>query len=133
MSQENVEIVRAAYEAWNAGDMNAWGESFDPEIEAYDHDIQRGSTRVGGTIGGRLIRSELQSWRGSRRSSSTLVSGSIAGSFTQKAEPGWSGSVHGRCERQVVRLQAAGEASRRRKWSWRWLELHRTVPITGGW
>ena len=39
MSQENVEIVRRAYEAWNAGDINAWGESFDPEIEAYDHDI----------------------------------------------------------------------------------------------
>jgi ketosteroid isomerase-like protein len=32
MSQENVEIVRAAVEAWNAGDMDAVRESFDPEI-----------------------------------------------------------------------------------------------------
>jgi ketosteroid isomerase-like protein len=32
MSQENVEIVRAAFEAWNAGDMDALRESYDPGI-----------------------------------------------------------------------------------------------------
>jgi ketosteroid isomerase-like protein len=32
MSEENVEIVRAAFEAWNAGDMDALGESYDPGI-----------------------------------------------------------------------------------------------------
>jgi ketosteroid isomerase-like protein len=26
MSQENVEIVRASFEAWNAGDMDAWAD-----------------------------------------------------------------------------------------------------------
>jgi ketosteroid isomerase-like protein len=32
MSQENVEIVRAFYEAWNAGDMDAVRDACDPEI-----------------------------------------------------------------------------------------------------
>jgi ketosteroid isomerase-like protein len=31
MSQENVEIVRAAYEAWNARDMEAFRELHDPD------------------------------------------------------------------------------------------------------
>ena len=32
MSQENVEIVRAAFEAWNAGDMDAFRELYDPDV-----------------------------------------------------------------------------------------------------
>ena len=32
MSQENVEVVRALYEAWNAGDMRAVGELYDPHV-----------------------------------------------------------------------------------------------------
>jgi ketosteroid isomerase-like protein len=32
MSQENVEIVKAAYEAWNAGDMDAWADFFAPAV-----------------------------------------------------------------------------------------------------
>ena len=32
MSQENVELVRAAYAAWNAGDMDAMRELVDPDI-----------------------------------------------------------------------------------------------------
>jgi ketosteroid isomerase-like protein len=32
MSQENVEIVRALYEAWNAGDMDALRELYDPDV-----------------------------------------------------------------------------------------------------
>ena len=32
MSQENVEIVRAAFEAWNAGDMDALRELYDPDV-----------------------------------------------------------------------------------------------------
>ena len=31
MSQENLEVVRAAYEAWNAGDMDALRELYDPD------------------------------------------------------------------------------------------------------
>ena len=34
MSQENVEIVRAFFEAWNAGDMDALRELLDPGIIA---------------------------------------------------------------------------------------------------
>jgi ketosteroid isomerase-like protein len=32
MSQENVEVVRAAYEAWNAGDMDAWADFLAPDV-----------------------------------------------------------------------------------------------------
>jgi triphosphoribosyl-dephospho-CoA synthetase len=32
MSQENVEIVRAAFEAWNAGNMDAVRELHDPDV-----------------------------------------------------------------------------------------------------
>jgi ketosteroid isomerase-like protein len=31
MSQENAEVVRAAHEAWNAGDMDALRELYDPD------------------------------------------------------------------------------------------------------
>jgi len=33
MSQENVEIVRRALDAWNAGDFDKWMERMHPEIE----------------------------------------------------------------------------------------------------
>jgi ketosteroid isomerase-like protein len=32
MSQKNVEIVRNVFEAWNAGDMDAVHEAYDPEV-----------------------------------------------------------------------------------------------------
>ena len=32
MSQENVEIVRASFEAWNAGDMDGVRELLDPNV-----------------------------------------------------------------------------------------------------
>jgi ketosteroid isomerase-like protein len=35
MSQENVEVVRATFEAWNAGDMDAIREQYDPDIIAW--------------------------------------------------------------------------------------------------
>jgi ketosteroid isomerase-like protein len=32
MSQDNVEIMRATFEAWNAGDMDALREMYDPDV-----------------------------------------------------------------------------------------------------
>jgi ketosteroid isomerase-like protein len=32
MSQENVEVVRAVFAAWNAGDMDALREMYDPDV-----------------------------------------------------------------------------------------------------
>ena len=32
MSRENVEVVRAFYEAWNAGDMDAFRDLYDPDV-----------------------------------------------------------------------------------------------------
>jgi len=34
MSQENVEVVRAGFQAWNAGDMDAVREMHDPSVIA---------------------------------------------------------------------------------------------------
>jgi ketosteroid isomerase-like protein len=39
MSQENVEVVRAAYAAWNAGDMDAFREFYDPAVIVRPPDI----------------------------------------------------------------------------------------------
>jgi ketosteroid isomerase-like protein len=33
MSQENVEVVRASFEAWNRNDFDAWIQYFDPEVQ----------------------------------------------------------------------------------------------------
>jgi ketosteroid isomerase-like protein len=33
MSQENVGVVRRAFEAWNRGDLDAWLETFHPKVE----------------------------------------------------------------------------------------------------
>ena len=44
MSQENVEIVRAFFEAWNAGNMDAIREQYDPNIVVrYAEDWPEGS------------------------------------------------------------------------------------------
>jgi ketosteroid isomerase-like protein len=32
VSQENVDIVKASFEAWNAGDMEAWGNFLAPDV-----------------------------------------------------------------------------------------------------
>ena len=32
MSQENVEVVRAGFKAWNAGDMDAWADFLAPDV-----------------------------------------------------------------------------------------------------
>ena len=32
MSQENVEVVRAFFEAWNSGDMDAVRDTYDPNV-----------------------------------------------------------------------------------------------------
>ena len=32
MSRENVEIVRAAFETWDAGDIDAFRELYDPDV-----------------------------------------------------------------------------------------------------
>ena len=33
MSEENVEIVRRSYDAWESGNIDSWLEFFDPEVE----------------------------------------------------------------------------------------------------
>ncbi len=46
MSQENVEVAKAAYAAWNTGDMDAFRELCDPDI------VMRGGCQRGLGFGG---------------------------------------------------------------------------------
>jgi ketosteroid isomerase-like protein len=49
MSQENVEAVHAQFEAWNAGDMDAFGEQYDPHVVVrYVDDWPEGSEPIMG-------------------------------------------------------------------------------------
>jgi uncharacterized protein len=51
MSQENVEIVKAAYVAWNAGDMEALAELADPDVDWIpDSRVGQGPIRGRGNI-----------------------------------------------------------------------------------
>ena len=49
MSQENVELTRAFFEAWNARDMDAVRESYDPHVVVrYAEDWPEGSEPIMG-------------------------------------------------------------------------------------
>ena len=52
MSQENVEIVRADFEAWNAGDMDALRELYDPDGDHADPGGLAGARAFRGSGGG---------------------------------------------------------------------------------
>jgi hypothetical protein len=45
MSEENVEIVQAAIETWNAGNMAAADEQFHPDVIAWHRRIGRSQDR----------------------------------------------------------------------------------------
>jgi uncharacterized protein len=60
MPQDNVEIVRRAYEAWNRGDLEAWYAIFTPDavVEAPSHSPTAGTYR-----GIDQVRRYLDTWR----------------------------------------------------------------------
>jgi uncharacterized protein len=60
MSQENVEIVRAAFEAWSCGDLDAWLAEADPEIEWF---VLPDAPDPGPHRGRQVIRKRAASWR----------------------------------------------------------------------
>jgi ketosteroid isomerase-like protein len=61
MSQENVEVVRAVYEAWNAGDMDALRERFDPEAIVVR--TPQGWPETGPYVGREAVMREIEQWR----------------------------------------------------------------------
>src|SRR6478752_1115796 len=61
MSQENVEIVRAVYETWNAGDMEALRERFDPEAIVVR--TPEGWPEPGPYVGREAVMREIEQWR----------------------------------------------------------------------
>jgi ketosteroid isomerase-like protein len=67
MSQENVEIVREAYAAFNRRDLDHWIEFFDPEIEYHDTpDFPGGGMHLGREAFRRHAESYLDAWSDSR-------------------------------------------------------------------
>ena len=63
MSQENVEVVRAAYEAWNRGDVDALRELHDPDVIArYPENWPESGPFVGREAVVRQIEQLRQTW-----------------------------------------------------------------------
>ena len=63
MSRENIEVVRRAYEAWNAGDFDAAAELLDPGVEWRMHpSIPETGTYQGIDEVSRRLEDFMQSW-----------------------------------------------------------------------
>ena len=60
MSQENVEIVRAAFAAWNAGEMDALRELHDPDVIVR---ALKGWPEPGPLSGGKRLCASSTGWR----------------------------------------------------------------------
>ena len=60
MSQENLKIVQAVYEAWNAGDMEALGELVDPDIVMR---MPEGWPEPGPFVGREAVIRVFEQWR----------------------------------------------------------------------
>ena len=61
MSEENLKVVRAALEAWNAGDMDALRELYDPEIILR---MPEGWPESGPSVGREAVMRQLGQLRG---------------------------------------------------------------------
>jgi ketosteroid isomerase-like protein len=61
MSQENVEIVKAAVEAWNRGDLDGWLAEADPEVEWH---VLPDAPDPGPHRGRQVVFERSASWRG---------------------------------------------------------------------
>ena len=59
MARENVEIVRAAFDAWNRGDLDAWVEAWDADAEFYPLRAQLEGRSYRGRDGARRFIAEL--------------------------------------------------------------------------
>ena len=60
MSQENVEIVHAVYEAWNSGDMDALREVCDPDVIMR---VPKGWPEPGPFVGREAVMRLFEQWR----------------------------------------------------------------------
>jgi hypothetical protein len=60
MSQENVEIVQAVYEAWNSGDMDSLREVCDPDVIMR---VPEGWPEPGPFVGREAVMREFEQWR----------------------------------------------------------------------
>ena len=64
MSRENVELVREGYEVWNSGDLDAWLELLDPEVETVFYAGPDASTYRGHEGVRQWYREGLEAWDG---------------------------------------------------------------------
>jgi ketosteroid isomerase-like protein len=61
MSRENVEVVRAAFDTWNAGDMDAWAELLAPDVITR---APEGWPEPGPFVGGEAVVRQFEQQRG---------------------------------------------------------------------
>ena len=89
MSQENVEVVKAAFEAWNAGDMDALRDLCDPDVIVRPmlstEDGLQGGAKRGSGVGHARVRANARDLgrpteRNQSPTSSTLATESLRGS-----------------------------------------------------
>jgi ketosteroid isomerase-like protein len=93
MSQENMEVVRRAYEAWNAGDMDALRELHHPEVIArYGADWPEPGPFVGRDAVVRQIEQLRETWDASEAEALTDF---IDAGDRVIAEFVWRGTGHG--------------------------------------
>ena len=57
MSQENVEVARRSYGAWNRGDLDTFLQTFDPDVELH---LPEGGLNIGTRRGRQAIRKLLE-------------------------------------------------------------------------
>ena len=94
MSQENVEVVRAAYDAWNVGDVEALRETHDPDVIArYPQDWPEPGPFVGRDAVVRQLEQLRETWGDSNSAEATTdfieVGDRVVASFI------WRGAGHG--------------------------------------
>jgi ketosteroid isomerase-like protein len=93
MSRENVEVVRAAFAAWNAGDMQALRELYDPDAVMYHLE---GWPEPGPSVGREAV---MRQWEGQRKNvdidALEPISDFIEAGGRVVVRYRWSGTGHG--------------------------------------
>ena len=93
MSRENVEVVKAGFAAWNAGDMQALRELYDPDVVMYHLE---GWPEPGPSVGRDAVMRQWESQRANLDVDAVeLISDFIEAGDRVVVRSRWSGTGHG--------------------------------------
>jgi ketosteroid isomerase-like protein len=93
MSQQNIQLIRALFEAWNAGDMNALREGYDPDAIMR---AVKGWPEPGPWVGREAIMRQWQQMREAMNADTVEVVGDVIEVGDRVAARYiWQGSGHG--------------------------------------